>query len=188
MASRRMAIALALVIVGGVDAAVQQTGQEAFRATATIETAGGARATAPVMIVVERTTTAPEAETLARAFTTGGESALRKALSGLPPAGSVKIGDAPAAVVRIALDRPTDKGRLLTLVTDQPILFLGAGLPGAKSKAGYGFGVLDIEIDADGNGSGTLSPAAKVKVAQGAFVVDDYATEAIRLTGVQRAR
>ena len=188
MGHRGIAVAVALTIAGGADASAARGGPEAFHATATIQTPGGAQATAPVVIVVDRTTPASEAETLVRAFTTGGESALRSALSALAPAGSVRIGDAAPAVARIALDRPTNNGRLLTIVTDQPILFLGAGLPGAKAKDGYSFGVLDIEIDANGNGSGTLSPAAKVKVAQGAFVVDDYAAQPLRLTSVQRAR
>ena len=185
---RRMMAIVMLTLAGAANALAVRSGAEAFRATAAIETAGGAKATAPVMIVVDRTTPASEAETLVRAFTSGGESALRQALSGLPPTGSVRIGDSAPAVARITLDRPTSNGRLLTIVTERPILYLGAGLPGAKPRDGYGFGVLDIEIDADGNGSGTLSPAAKVRVANGAFVVDDYATQALRLTGVQRAR
>lgn len=188
MDSRALALAVALTMAGGASTVALRSGPETFRAVATIETAGGARATAPVTIVVERITPTSEAEILGRAFTSGGETALREALSSLSPAGSVTIGNASKAVVRIALERPTSKGRLLTLVTDQPIAFLGAGLPGAKARDGYGFGVLDIEIDADGNGSGTLSPAAKVKVVQGAFVVDDYAAQPMHLTGVQRAR
>ena len=155
--------------------AAAQKGPETFRATATAETAGGAKVTAPVTIVIARTTPAEEGQALAKAFTTGGESALRKALAGLAETGSVRIGDAAPTVARIALDRPTEKGRLLTIVTDKPILFVGGGLPDAPPQEGYGFGVLDIEVDANGNGSGTLSPAARVKVVQGAFVVDDYA-------------
>ena len=188
MSRGQMAVVLALTLTVGAAAAAPRTVAESFSATATIETAGGVKATAPVTIVIDRATPATEAETLVKAFTSGGEAGLRKALSGVPPAGSIKVGDAPATVARIALDRPTSTGRLLTIVTDKPIVFLGAGRPDAKPKEGYGFGVLDIEVDAQGNGSGTLSPAAKVKVTQGAFVVDDYAAQSLRLTGVRRAR
>lgn len=188
MARGRMAtgvVALMMMVAAGPAA---QTGTETFRATATVETAGGVKATAPVTIVITRTTPAEEGQSLAQAFITGGEPALRKALTGLAATGSVKIGNATQTATRITLDRSTDKGRLLTIVTDTPIVFLGSGLPGAKAKEGYGFAILDIEVDADGNGSGTLSPAAKVKVVNGAFLVQDYASEAIRLTGVTRAR
>ena len=187
MGRGRMAVAVTLTIVA-TTGATSPAGPETFRATATIETAGGARATAPVTVVVTRTTAEEEGHRLVRAFKTGGEGALRQALAGLPPTGSVRIGNASPTVARITLDRPTAEGRLLTIVTDQPILFLGSGFPDAKAKDGYGFGVLDIEVDANGNGSGTLSPAAKVKVAQGAFIVDEYAAQVLRLTDVRRER
>ena len=79
-------------------------------------------------------------------------------------------------------------GRLLTILTDQPLLFLGAGLPGAKPKEGYDFAVIDIEVDAKGNGSGTLAPAAKLRMNQAAFVVDDYGAELVRLTAVKKTK
>ena len=188
MIRQRMAVAGTLALVISTGPAAAQPGSETFHATATVATAGGAKATAPVTIVIVRPTPAEEGRSLASAFTTGGEAALRQALAGLKTTGSVQIGKGTPTAARIALDRPTSNGRLLTIVTDKPILFLGGGLPDAKPKDGYGFAVLDIEVDAQGNGSGTLSPAAKLKVVQGAFVVDDYASEAIRLTGVKRAR
>jgi hypothetical protein len=70
------------------------------------------------------------------------------------------------------------------MVTDRPVLFVGAGAPGAKPKAGYDFAVIDLEVDAKGAGSGTISPAAKVTVKDGAFVVEDYSGEVVRLTNV----
>jgi hypothetical protein len=183
----RTVIAVALTVTGTAGAPAP-AGPETFLATATMATAGGVTATAPVTIVVARITPENEGQALVRAFMGGGEAALRQALSGHPPTGSVRIGNASPTTTRITLDRTTDKGRLLTIVTDQPIVFVGGGFPDAKPKEGYGFGVLDIEVDAEGNGSGTLSPAAKVKVAQGAFVVDEYASQALRLTGVRRER
>jgi hypothetical protein len=74
------------------------------------------------------------------------------------------------------------------MVTDQPLVFLGAGVPGARSKEGYDFAIIDIEVDANGRGSGTLAPAAKVTLKQDAFVVEDYASEVVRLTGVTKVK
>jgi putative intracellular protease/amidase len=104
------------------------------------------------------------------------------------PTGSVRLGDKAPTPTRLTIERPTDKGRLLTVVCDTPVLFLGAGLPDAKPKAGYDFAVLDIEMDGSGNGSGTLAPAAKVTVKNGAFVVDDYGSEVVRLTDVKKTK
>jgi hypothetical protein len=161
---------------------------ETFTATATVKTAGGASATAPVTIVVDRKMPQSEADALLAAFKTGGAAALRKALAGVKPTGSVRVGSGEPTPSRLTVERATDKGRLLTIVTDKPILFLGAGLPGAKPKQDYDFAIVDLEIDAKGSGSGMLAPAAKVTVKQGAFVVDDYASEAVRLTGVTKVK
>ena len=175
--------AAAVPLAGG-----QTAGAETFSATATVKTAGGATATAPVTIVVSRKLSQSEADGLAAAFKAGGAAGLRKALAGVPPTGSVRLGNTNPTESRLTLERPTDKGRLLTIVTDRPILFMGAGLPGAKPKDGYDFAIVDLEVDAQGNGSGTLSPAATVKLAQGAFVVDDYASEIVRLTDVKKVK
>jgi hypothetical protein len=157
---------------------------ETFTGTATVKTAGGATATAPVTVVVDRTTAQPEADKLAAAFKTGGAAGLRKALEGVAPAGSVQLGTGAKVPARIAIERATDKGRLLTIVTDTAILHLGAGLPDAAKKEGYDFAVLDLEIGAGGSGSGSLTPAARLAVKGGAFVVEGYSTEPLRITAV----
>jgi hypothetical protein len=161
---------------------------ETFTATATVKTASGATATAPLTIAVDRKMSPTEADSLIAAFKTGGAAALRKALVGVAPTGSVRLGNGNPTPTRLTLERLTDKGRLLTIVTDQPIALLGAGLPGAKAKEGYDFGIIDIEVDAKGQGSGTLSPAAKVTVKQGVFVTEDYASELVRLSGVTKVK
>ena len=165
-----------------------QAGAEAFSGTATVKTAAGGSATAPVTITVDRKMAAKEAESLAAAFKSGGAAGLRKALVGVPPTGSVRLGTGPVTTTRFTLERVTGAGRLLTILTDQPMMFLGAGLPGAKPKEGYDFAVIDIELDAKGNGSGTLAPAAKIRMNQGAFVIDDYGAEVVRLTEVKKTK
>jgi hypothetical protein len=176
------------VMVGVSASASAQTGAESFTTTASVKTAGGAAATAPVAITVERKMPKSEADALIAAFTKGGAAGLRKALAGVPVTGSVKIGAGAATPTRITLERATDKGRLLTIVTDKPLLFLGAGLPGAKAKEGYDFGIIDIEVDAKGAGSGTVAPAAKVTIKQGVFVIEDYSGELVKLTGVTKVK
>ena len=173
------------VLVATASAANGQRG-ETFTATATVKTAGGAAATAPVTISVDRTMPQTEADGLAAAFKSGGVSGLRTALKGVPPTGSVTLGDGKPTPTRITIERATDKGRLLTIVSDTPILFLGGGVPTAKPKAGYDFAVVDLELDAKGSGAGTLAPAAKIVLKNGAFVVEDFASELVQLTAVSK--
>ena len=165
-----------------------QAGAETFTATAAVKAAGGATATAPVRIVVDRKMSQSEADKFTEAFRTGGAAALRKALVGVPPTGSVAVGTNAAVPTRLTLERRTDKGRLLTIVADTPILYLGAGVPGAKSPQGYDFAVIDLEVDDKGTGSGQISPAAKISLNKDAFVVSEYSGELIRLTGVTRSK
>ena len=105
-------------------------------------------------------------------------------LAGVAPTGSITLAGGAPTPARIAIERSTDKGRLITVVTDTPILHIGAGLPGAKPKEGYDFAVLDLEVATGGGGSGTLTPAARLGLKGGAFVVDGYSSEPVRLTAV----
>jgi len=165
-------------------ASIQGQGAETFTATASVKTAGGAAATAPVTIVITRKMPKDEADKLVGSFKTGGVTALRSALSGVKPTGSIRLGKGAATPTRLTIERTTDKGRLLTIVTDRPILFLGSGIPGAKPKQGYDFAVADLEVDASGKGTGSLAPAAKITVKQDAFVVEDYGAERVELKDV----
>jgi hypothetical protein len=176
------------MMAASLGAFAQGGGAETFVGTATVKTAGAAAATAPIRIVVERKMTQTEADGLLAAFKTGGAPALRKALNGVPVTGSVQLGGGEVMPTRMTLERVTDTGRLLTIVTDKPIVFLGAGLPAAKSKEDYDFGVIDIQFDKAGAGTGTLAPAAKVNATKGGIVVSDYAADTVHLTGVKKIK
>lgn len=165
-----------------------QAATEVFTATAAVKTAGGASASAPVTLTINRKMSQKEAESVSAAFKTGGAAALRKALAGIPPTGTVQLGAGTATPTRFTLERATGGGRLLTILTDQPLLFVGAGLPGAKPKEGYDFALIDVQVDATGNGSGTLAPAAKLRLNGDAFVVEDYGAELVRLTDVKKTK
>jgi hypothetical protein len=176
------------IVLTSASASLDGQSRETFAATATVKTAGGATATAPLTVTVERKMSQSEADSLAAAFRGGGVAGLRKALEGVAPTGSVTLGKGPATPTRLTIERTVEKGRLLTIVTDKPLLFLGASLPEAKPKAGHDFAVLDLEVDAAGTGTGTLAPAAKIAVKGGAFVVDDYGSELVRLTAVKTVK
>jgi hypothetical protein len=171
----RLSILMVIACVGIV------RGAETLTALATVKTAGGTTATTPVSVTIDRTTPDAEAQTLVAAFKSSGATGLRQALKGLTPTGSIRIGDSSPTPTRVTIERRTDKGRLLTIVTDKPLFFLGAAKPDAQPRTGYDFAVLDVEIAADGSGTGTLAPAARITVRESAFVVDDYGADVVRL-------
>ena len=182
------AVVIAATVLTMTAAPSAQGAGEAFTATAAVKAASGATASAPVTLTLDRAMPQAEADTLTAAFKTGGAAGLRKALTGVPPTGRVQIGSGPATPTRLTIERTTSDGRLLMIVTDRPLAFLGAGMPGAKAKEGYDFAVIEMVIDAKGNGTGTIAPAAKLKMNGGALVVEDYATEVVQLTAVKKTK
>jgi len=164
------------------------TAAEVLTATATVKTADGKSGSAPVTITIDRTMPASEAAPLVAAFKSGGAEALRKALVGVAPTGSVRVGDGKVTPTRFTIERATGGGRLVTILTDQPLVFIGAAKPGAKPKAGYDFAVVDLILDASGGGTGTIAPAARLKLNGDALVVDDYSGEVVRLTAITKGK
>lgn len=181
-------VAAGMITIAAAWAARGQTGTETFTATASVKTAAGATATAPVTITIDRTTPQDEAARLVTAFDAGGAAGLREAMAAVSPTGSVSLGGGPTTPTRLTIERLTDEGRLLTIVTDTPLLFVGAGLPNAAPTAGYDFAIIDLTIDARGGGWGMLIPAASITSKQGVFIAQDYGAELVRLTSVSKTR
>ena len=165
----------ALCTAGAVEA------QESFTATATVRK-GSASASGPVTISVTRYATEKEIDSARAAARTGGP-ALRKALSAMEDAGFIQLGEQKTAI-KLAAQRSTGAGRLVTLLTAEPVLFLGAGVPTAKPRAGFEVAIAMLDISGS-SGKGELAPAAKVSIdAQGAIVIEDYGATVIWLNDV----
>jgi hypothetical protein len=165
-----------------------QSAPETFVATASVKTAAGASITAPVVISIARWTSDQERTQAIAAFKSGGSAALKKALDGMPETGTIQIGDRKTPL-RYARALATGGGRLVTVVASQPILYLGAGAPESKPKAGYDLALATFEIDGAGKGTaGDLAPAAKLKVGgnNDAIVIEDYGVEAVRLSDIAK--
>jgi hypothetical protein len=159
---------------------------ETLTASATLKTASGASASAPLTVVIEKFASDAERDELMEAVKKGGTSAAKALLAGRRDAGSVQLG-ARKTPIKYAYARPLGGGRLVTVVTAEPIAFVGAGLPGAPPKAGYDLGLVMLEVSEASNGQGELVPAAKVRVSeQGAIVTEDYGSEVVRLSNITK--
>src|SRR5262249_617946 len=125
-------------------------------------------------------------EAVVQALKAGGEAAFVEAVRKAPIAGQIDIGK-QTFTIRWAREVKDDKGRTITLVTERPVYFLGAGLPRAKARAGYDVAGVQVKRDWAGVGEGTMAAAAKVKPGEPTGVqVDDYASEPIKLLSVTR--
>jgi len=158
---------------------------ETFAAVASMKTAGGVSATAPLTVVVNQFATDADQAALVATVKSGNTASVREWLKKRPDAGTLQLGSRRVPI-KYVYGRTTSDGRLITVATAEPIAFVGAGVPEAKPTTGYEFGLVLLNLTSSGPGHGELSPAAKVRVnAQGAIVTDDYnAADVVQLSNV----
>jgi hypothetical protein len=176
-----VAVAVAALGSGSADAA----GPETFTAVASLKK-GAASASAPVSVTVTRYATESEIAAVRKAAEAGGP-ALRTALAALGDAGFIQLGEGRTPI-KFAAERATGGGRIITILTAEPMLFMGAGLPAAKPKEGFDVAVAMLDLDQTG-GKGELAPAAKVGIDKGgAIVIEDYGATVMWLSGLARSK
>ena len=176
-------IVAAALAISAATGAAQKRG-ETFTADASVARPNGTVASAKLTAVVDTFATDAERDALITAVKHGGTAA-RDLLASRKAAGSIQVG-AKQTPIKYAYARPSGSGRLITLITSEPIHFVGGDLPDAKPKDGYDLGLVLLDMSS-AKGSGEVAPAAKVKVdAQNAVVTDDYGAEVVRLTNIVR--
>jgi len=175
---------------GGVIAALVMAGvtliaaaPETFTATATVKR-GGVSATAPVTVNVMKYATDSERTAATNAVKQGGTKALQTLLASKPEVGYLQLGE-KRTPIKLAIERASGGGRLVTVVTAEPILHLGEGVPQSKPVTGFDLALATFEVQPNGPGGGDLSPAAKIALDdKGAFVIDDYGQTVVWLNNI----
>jgi hypothetical protein len=181
------AIAVCLLALPGV---APQTGKfmgapETFSARANVATEA-ARGDVYVTIHVMKYSTEHELDAVVKALDAS-HAAFLDALKKSPIAGQIEVGKQTFTIRWAREAKDAKGGRVITLVTDKPIYFVGAGVPGAKSREGYDVAIVQLMMDSAGLGEGTMAAAAKVKSGGDAGVqVDDYGTQPVKLLSVKR--
>jgi hypothetical protein len=141
-----------------------------------------------MVIHIDRYTPEHARVTMADALRYGGYPAFVRALREAPSAGHLELGG-QKFTIRWARQVPGEAGRLISIVTETPVHFIGIGRAGAKSAAGYEVAVVQLTMHDSGRGEGTLAAAARVKLGgPSAVQIDDYAETPVKLTAATRAR
>ena len=157
---------------------------ETLTAQARVSTKGGVRASAPVTVVIRRFASDTDRDALKAALAQGGTSAARALLAKRDDLGTIQVG-ARRTPIKFAYRQTTAAGHLVTIVTAEPIVFLGAGLPHAPTTKGFDLGFANLEVATAGPGVGELLPATKIRFnADGALTTDGYSDTVIELTNV----
>jgi hypothetical protein len=181
---RACAVAVTCVMFAA-GALARQGRSDTFTADATVTRANGTQTSARLTAVVQSFATEAERDALIAAVRKGGTAA-RDLLVSHSDAGVIEVGS-KRTPVKYAYSRPVGSGQLITVITAEPIQFVGGDLPDAKAKAGYDFGLVLFEVDPSKPASGEVAPAAKIRIdTNGAIVTEDYGAEVVRLSNVVR--
>ena len=97
-----------------------QSRAETFTATASVKR-GAASVKAPLTVTITRYGTEAERDAVMNAIQKHGSDGARSVLSGMSDAGFIQLGDQRTAI-KFAGQRPTGSGRLVTVVTAEPII------------------------------------------------------------------
>ena len=163
------------------------TAPESFSANAQVTGSEGAAATV-VAMKVDRYSADADRDAVAKALADGGYAAFLAALRKAPVVGTVTFGG-QTFDIRWARQQPIANGRMITLVTDKPIFFVGGGNVNAKPREGFDVALVKFKMDDGGVGfDGTMAAAANVKAGGETGVqVGDYADKPITLRTITRA-
>jgi len=157
---------------------------DTFQASAAVTAGPGATGTitVPLIIQIDRYTPESARTKMRDALKHGGYPGFLRALRDTAAAGHVEVAGRKVAI-RWAEEQPAEGGRRISLVTDEPLYFVGGARKDAKPKAGYEVAVLLLTVDAAGKGEGTVAAAARVKPLDVTGVkIDDYAETPIKIT------
>ena len=172
--------------VGAQAARATSTAPEVFAATAQAKNAAGA-ISGTLEVQVTRYSPDFDRTTVETALRQGGYPKFLTALRNAPSVGQVVVAGGPPYLIRYAREKVEAGNRTITLVTEKPVFFVGAGRAEVKPRAGYEVAVIQILLDGKGQGSGTMAGAARVRPdGDGGVLLDDYADAPITLTNVTR--
>jgi hypothetical protein len=160
-------ILFAMPLSGGINTA-QVSEKETFDASVLARMGGGGR------MVVEHWTTSEETERLLQAFNEGGSDVLFREIRKMKAGhfsgyfGSLdKFTGGPVSVLNLAFSQQTERGRLIHLVIERPLLPLYSNehqpLPQPQD---YEFGLVELVLDEKGEGQGTHFPAVRVGISK----------------------
>ncbi|HEY6931075.1 MAG TPA: hypothetical protein VJA66_15485 [Thermoanaerobaculia bacterium] len=175
---------IAFLIAAGFSAAIAAA--ETYTATAEVRAADGTKKTAPVTIQIDRFSTDAERQAALKTLKETGQAGLKKWLQSMKDLGWVEAASKKTPI-RYAAWRSTGDGRVVTVVTPDAIVHLGADLPDAKPRGGYDLAIGVLILDAAGKGHGECAPAGKIKLqSNDAIAIEDYGGSTVWLQGIAK--
>lgn len=159
---------------------------ETFTGTAQAKNANGA-VSGTLTVRLRRVTPEFDRKAVETALKEGGYPRFLTAIRNAPEVGQVTLAGGKPYAIRYARERVDAGGRVLLLVTDKPVYFIGGGRADAAPRTGFEVAVIEIRMSNSGAGSGSMAGAARVRPdGDGGVLLDDFADELITLSGIAR--
>jgi hypothetical protein len=163
-------------------------GAENYGARAELLSPEGKRNTSSITVSLDRVLTDDERTALVGAFLSGDVRYTKKALANQESLGYVDRGKVKLAI-KFAISRTMGKGKQLTMVCAEPMLYIGGDIPDLEPRAGFDFALVVLSVNEDGMGTGEIAPLAKLKVGdERTIIVADYGSPVIDLEDVTREK
>ena len=153
----------------GVSKPAQVDEKEIFDASVLERRGGGER------MVVEHWTTTEEMQRLRKALNEGGSDVLFKEIRKMKAGRAfgffgfviLKPTRSTVSVLNLAFSKPTQKGRLIHLVIERPLLplYFDESQPLAQPQD-YEFGLIELVLDEKGEGQGTHFPSVRIGISK----------------------
>ena len=176
----------AVVLGFGLTCAGHALAADVYKGTAKFKDASGNPASIPVTISLDQAT--PEAErTVLLGKAKADPKAVKQVLTEHKPIGYIEARDVKVPI-KYAYVYPGGDGEFITVVSDEPLGFIGGDKKSAKSKEGFDLTYANLQMNASGRGRGELAPACKVKwMPSGAPAVDDYGKQVVWIDDVTKS-
>ena len=184
MKSKSLILIFAFCLCSLVSTFADEAKQETFSAVVT--NIPGRISTLSMKIIIKSYTPDEELVQLANFLKTQGPDALLKAINKMER-GRMAPADRLGSDVGLVRSRPTEKGRLITMVMDRPMSFAELWRDGRSTD--YPFGLLQMEIDKDGKGQGQLLVATKIKFTdENSIEIENYGTQPLKLISITKLK
>jgi hypothetical protein len=155
---------------------------ETFLGEATITSTGDFEAYAPMRVTITRFATDADRDALKASLKRGGMPEARELLSKAGDAGVVQVGSRRSAV-KYAYTKSTSSGRVITIVTLEPLMVISSGSP--SPMTGHELGLVILVTTRSGPGHGELVPATNIRIdQQGTVATDDYSGRVVSISNV----
>lgn len=96
----------------------------------------------------------------------------------LPAVGKISV-QKRSVDIRYAVERADEKGKVLTLVADRPLVFLNAERE--RNTVGYELTIVELRLDSAGNATGSMIGAGRVKPSPDGVVLSDFNEAPVQL-------